>query len=335
MPEPEASNATLARHGLPVDPPERDPRPERACLPGVGAASATVLPRLEPASSLRVARKARPVMAWPDALYRRSVWVSSACGVLSAFASTGIGWGLDHHHLRTLFASILGVLVSVNVQAVLTERNKLLQSRRVAENSVRRFLEALAQTWLMQRPSLHIRVCVMLATHNGLFRSVQSSTAFNMQHDADADLEIGFYEGISGCAAQQRRPVWVDLTRQAAPGQASFLLADTTAQAKVRKTLKSILSVPIFDPDTRSGQILGTLQVDSDEPPHKVGFDRESTWQLVQRFADALSCVLNVHGELPFLRSDAVGESRGDAVALRILLQPMPLLGHGLLACWG
>jgi hypothetical protein len=63
-------------------------------------------------------------------------------------------------------------------------------------------------------------------------------------------------------------------------------------RAKVRNGLKSILSVPLFDPDNPEGPLLGTLQVDSDLTIQQMEFDRPERRDLAERFADVVALLL-------------------------------------------
>lgn len=66
-------------------------------------------------------------------------------------------------------------------------------------------------------------------------------------------------------------------------------------KAKVRQSLKSILSVPVFNPADTDGPLFATLQVDSDFPLAEIGFDQEQKWRVAERFADVVSLLLETH----------------------------------------
>ncbi len=71
-------------------------------------------------------------------------------------------------------------------------------------------------------------------------------------------------------SAARRLPISVLLQITAVP--AWGLQADE--QARVRPTLMSILSVPIFNPEDIDGPLLGSLQVDSDLTVEEAGFNQ-------------------------------------------------------------
>jgi hypothetical protein len=59
--------------------------------------------------------------------------------------------------------------------------------------------------------------------------------------------------------------------------------------AKVRQTLHSILSAPVFDPDNPDATPIATLQVDSDLPLEQTQYGQEEIQQLAERFADVVA----------------------------------------------
>jgi hypothetical protein len=136
-----------------------------------------------------------------------------------------------------------------------------------------------------------VRVNVMTFTENRMRRRVDRATAYNMADDPDADLEIDAAAGASGKAVMYRRAAVADLTLLRITNVPPWgLKADE--QARVRPLLRSILSVPIFDPANASGPLLGTLQVDSDLTVEQAGFNRPEYAELAQQFADVLSLLM-------------------------------------------
>jgi hypothetical protein len=112
-----------------------------------------------------------------------------------------------------------------------------------------------------------------------------------MDDDPDADLEIDATAGASGKAVAFRRATVADLTLlQISAVPPWGLHADE--HARVRPRLKSILSVPIFDPANANGPLLGTLQVDSDLSVEQAVFNRPEAAELMQQFADVLSLLM-------------------------------------------
>ncbi len=112
-----------------------------------------------------------------------------------------------------------------------------------------------------------------------------------MENDSDADLEIDATSGASGQAVINRRPAFGDLSLQLQPGGPEWGLRNHE-KARVRQSLRSILSVPVFNPADPEGKLLATLQIDSDLPLAEIGFDQEHTWGKAERFADVVSLLL-------------------------------------------
>jgi hypothetical protein len=156
------------------------------------------------------------------------------------------------------------------------------------EAAVRQLLERCARSFVRDR---HIRANMMTFSPDGTRRQVHTSTAFNMANDPDQDLEIGATAAASGKAIVGRRAAVADLVLlQISAAPAWGLRA--AEQARVRPTLKSILSVPIFNPEDVDGPLLGSLQVDSDLTVEDAGFNKPESSELLQQFADVLSLIL-------------------------------------------
>lgn len=62
--------------------------------------------------------------------------------------------------------------------------------------------------------------------------------------------------------------------------------------ARVRASLRSVLSVPIADPDNPAGPLVGTFQIDSDLMIEETGFDEEYSHEMAERFADVLALLM-------------------------------------------
>jgi hypothetical protein len=136
-----------------------------------------------------------------------------------------------------------------------------------------------------------VRANVMTFTPDRLRRTVNRATAFNMAGDPDAGLTIDATAGASGKAVLLRRAAVADLTLLQITSVPPWgLTADQ--QARVRPRLKSILSVPIFNPANANGPLLATLQVDSDLSVEELAFNRPEAAELMQQFADVLSLMM-------------------------------------------
>jgi hypothetical protein len=112
-----------------------------------------------------------------------------------------------------------------------------------------------------------------------------------MDSDPDLDLELDATAGVSGQAVLHRKPAFGDISIPLQPGGPDWGLRDSE-KAKVRQTLKSIRSVPVFDRGNPEGPLLATLQIDSDLPLDESGYDHEEKWRLAERFADVVALLL-------------------------------------------
>ena len=157
------------------------------------------------------------------------------------------------------------------------------------EPVVRELLETCARSFV--GPDRHVRANMMTFSPDGTRRRVHAATAYNMEYDPDRDLEIGATASASGKAVTERRASVADLVLLQITAVPAWGL-QAAEQARVRPMLKSILSVPIFNPEDIDGPLLGTLQVDSDLTVEEAGFDRPESSELLQQFADVLSLVL-------------------------------------------
>ncbi len=110
----------------------------------------------------------------------------------------------------------------------------------------------------------------MTFSPDGTRRRVHAATAYNMEYDPDRDLEVGATAAASGKAVTERRAAVADLVLLQITAVPAWGM-QAAEQARVRPTLKSILSVPIFNPEDIDGPLLGTLQVDSDLTVEEAG----------------------------------------------------------------
>jgi hypothetical protein len=166
-------------------------------------------------------------------------------------------------------------------------QNETGYSRGAAQSCIKKALAALGAAY--GHPGRHVRTNIMLV--NGRNRRVDADTAFNMDGDPDHDLEIDITAGVSGEAFVQRATVFGDLRLALQEGGPTWGLR-TAERAKIRRELRSILSVPLYDPDDPEGDLLGTLQVDSDLSITEMGFDVPEQRVIAERFADVIALLL-------------------------------------------
>jgi hypothetical protein len=211
--------------------------------------------------------------------------------ILGGFGAVLCGIELDRHWGdRAAFAWGTGVLAFIALPAASTRRNRLQQGRQAARAAIRRVLETCAVAF--GHPGRHVRANIMLVIPGGKRRRVDRETAFNMKDDPDSDLEIDATAGVSGEAFAQRKPAYGDLALGLNPAGPSWGL-HASEKVRVRQTLCSILSVPVFNPDAPNDELVATLQVDSDLPLDQMRFDDPAQQQLAERFADVAALMLS------------------------------------------
>jgi GAF domain-containing protein len=184
---------------------------------------------------------------------------------------------------------ILGKRLSPDTFAAPVKAERRGRALNLREAGIKKLLESCARAFV---PSgRHVRSHVMTFNASGTRRKVNSATAYNMEHDPDRDFEIDATAAASGRAVAERRAAVADLVLLQIMAKPAWGLS-AEEQACVRPTLKSILSVPVFNPDDVDGQLLGTLQVDSDLTMEEAGFIRPESAELLQQFADVLSLLM-------------------------------------------
>jgi hypothetical protein len=222
-----------------------------------------------------------------DALSEQPTALSIVGGVGAAIAGAGMqeDWGSWR-----LLGWIVLLGICVGVPAWSANLNRLGQHKRAAAKGIRKVLEACAVAY--GYPSKHVRSNIMrLCQANQRRRCVDPELTFNMTNDPDRDLEIDAAAGVTGEVWTHRTPVWGDLGLVLQHGGPSWGLRPAEI-AKVRRELRSILSVPIFDPENSAGDLLGTLQVDSDLTFSEMGFDVQERREIAERFADVIALLL-------------------------------------------
>jgi hypothetical protein len=212
---------------------------------------------------------------------------------LAAIVAALCGIGLDHAWMTVgAVPWFCGLVVCAVLPAYAVRRNRLQQQARAAADAIKRVLAACGRSF--GHPRKHIRVNIMFPLpKDPSRRRVHSVTAFNMRGDPDRDLEMDTGAGVSGEAFLQRRAAYADLTVSTAPGAPTWGLSAVEI-ATVRGNLRSILSVPVLNPEDPTGRPFATLQVDSDETISGSQFDKQDRQDLAQAFADVVALLIQV-----------------------------------------
>jgi hypothetical protein len=112
--------------------------------------------------------------------------------------------------------------------------------------------------------SVHLRLNVM--DKNSLGR-LSIRYKYNMDFDPDDQMDLPIEAGGAGQCFTGRKPIIVDLDR--AKREYPRFRMSKYEQALVRSSLRSLLSVPIFDPQLRGDpakrSVMGVLNIDSDD----------------------------------------------------------------------
>ncbi len=125
----------------------------------------------------------------------------------------------------------------------------------------------------------HLRVHIMMRTAEDKLKVVYT---YNFDpDDADDRLELDLASGVCGLCWKNREIIYGDFEQ-------IKLNMDKYQKALVRPPLKSMLSVPIFDPIETEGSLLGVLSYDSDNDLIK-DFSKDTIQLLAQNSAVIVS----------------------------------------------
>lgn len=240
--------------------------------------------------TLESAAPYHPIRSMPHWL---SDWLQdhpTAVAVLAPAGAALCSVGLRYASNRWWIAGFIALIaVFAALPSAATRANRLHQGRRAAEDCLKRLLETCAHSF--GYPAVHVRVNIMTFTEDRTRRRVDARTAFNMDTDPDADLEIDATAGVSGQVVVNRRAAFGDISLPLQPGGPDWGLR-ASEKARIRPSLLTILSVPVFNPADPAGPLLATLQIDSDETLDEIGFDLEDQREVAERFADVVSLLL-------------------------------------------
>lgn len=143
-------------------------------------------------------------------------------------------------------------------------------------------LRAIAQSFEEVTSARNVRVSVMLPTGYGTKIVVYQ---YNMDDDADCDLELDLAAGVSGRAWESRDPFIADLGRARVNPEVWRMTPEQ--QTKVRKDRRALFCVPIFEIGKSLARyrsiedldLIGVLSIDTSTPL------KDSGWVLTNRKA--------------------------------------------------
>ena len=146
----------------------------------------------------------------------------------------------------------------------------------------------------------HLRANVFLPSGHGRAKIFYQ---FNMDADPDREFELDMDAGVTGRCWNERKIQIADLAEVSRRAQQDpdYLMKTwkfrPQEQAAVRRTLQSLLSVPIFDPGdydslTNSGTLIGVLNFDSDNTIEDAGFNRDEVVDIAKQYAEVIANLL-------------------------------------------
>jgi hypothetical protein len=192
------------------------------------------------------------------------------------------------HRMRVAAPWVVFAAIALMLPIVLAQRQRRILVKKECTSAIRRLLSALSECF--PEPN-RTNIMLTVDSPSGKRRRVNRETAHNMDNDPDNELEIEMRAGVSGQAVIERAFVWGDLTIASPPGAPSWGLRKDE-QGRVRPTLQTILSAPIVDPDHPDGEVLGTLQVDSDLAVGTFVPKIAAAGKITSRFADVVALLL-------------------------------------------
>ena len=156
-----------------------------------------------------------------------------------------------------LFISVLGISGPL-ILSRLPERVKATNVRRTIIN----ILDMSCFNFSHEYPAKY-RACIfMLPRKDSKVIRIEYLSS-NMEDGPDKEIELEKWQGCTGTAWGERKPVVADLSLPEQEGGPKWRL--TEEQKRLTEKLKAVLSIPIHHP-THSNQIISILSFDSEEP---------------------------------------------------------------------
>jgi hypothetical protein len=181
-------------------------------------------------------------------------------------------------------------LAAIAVSMWINGRSRRSVEKAARKTATRKLLRAFGASF-EHVGAQRVRANIMIYNKKRQTRVVDGDTAYNMKGDPDENLEIGAFAGVSGTAMHDKDVVLGDLSKEPLKGAPGFGLKKRELK-KVRQKVRTIISGPIYNPDDRNGDLLGTIQVDSDAEFDLLIPDKIQATKIATAFGDAMSFVL-------------------------------------------
>jgi hypothetical protein len=149
---------------------------------------------------------------------------------------------------------------------------------------IEEILEAACRSLIYPNKNLHIRAIVTLCDHKKGIR--QTMYSYNTRPDPERVAIFPIDFGVTGEAYKTRTVV----ARQLPDDHISTYPDEV--KSSVATDLKSVLALPILNPDNFRAPLLGILAFDSCEKIDTIGFNSRESFDIAQSWADLIGEVL-------------------------------------------
>jgi hypothetical protein len=163
------------------------------------------------------------------------------------------------------------------------------ETRRLHKEFIDNLLEAAAASVLRVTQAQHMRACLMVADENNHLR-ITNSYGFSAS-DLDLGIVIPIGTGCSGQAWLQGKCLTADLEEKPSGGMPDQWGIPFEEAHKIRRTLKTILSVPV-----KAGspyRVVAVLNLDSDDGMADTKFVDEQIQHIAYCFVKVLSSLMD------------------------------------------
>lgn len=194
--------------------------------------------------------------------------------------------------LKTTLA-ITSLLVVGGIDYYLETSHKKRHSLRQHSTFIKSLLNAAASSVLQASgaPTKHVRACLMMPDAKDDKLKIKYEHGF-IGSDLDRHIEIPKGTGCCGQAWLQKQTMIGDLNEAPVGGMPEQWGLPPDQVAKIRKTLRSILSVPVWAGGDNY-QIVAVLNIDSDNELDQIGFRQKAIQEIAYSFATVIGALID------------------------------------------